>query len=64
MGLEASSLHADLLTVAFMSSFPFQELGVQEIWPEVEYLHLIVCLLKIVVELSQNSREAPSFFCE
>lgn len=62
MGLEPSSFHADVLTIAFMNSFPFQELGVQEIWPKVEHLHLTVCLLKIRVELSQNSREGPSFF--
>lgn len=62
MDLEPSGLYAGVLTIAFMNSFPFQELGVQEIWPKVEHLHLIVCLLKIIVGLSQNSREAPSFF--
>ena len=60
--LEPSSLHADVLTIDFMNRFPVQELGVQEIWPKVEHLHLIVCLGKIIVGLSQNSREAPSSF--
>ncbi|XP_064277324.1 ELKS/Rab6-interacting/CAST family member 1 isoform X9 [Passer domesticus] len=34
MNLEPSSLNADVLTIAFMNSFPFRELGVQEIHPK------------------------------
>lgn len=62
MGWEPLSLHADVLTIAFMNSFPFQEPGVREIHPKVEHLYLIMCLLEIIVGLSQNSREPPSFF--
>lgn len=62
MNLEPSSLHADVVTVAFMNSFLFQELGVQEICPKVEHLYLMVSLLEIIVGLSQNSRELPPFF--
>lgn len=61
MDLEPSSLHAGVLTIAFMNRFPFQELKVQEMSPKVEHLHFIVCLLEIIVGLSQNSTEAPSF---
>lgn len=51
MDLEPSSLHADVLTAAFMNSFPFQELGVQGIHPKVEHLYLVVCLLETIMGL-------------
>lgn len=59
MDLELSSVHADVLPNAFMSIVPFQEFAVWEIWPKVEYLHLMVYLLKIIVGLLQNARDAP-----
>lgn len=61
MGLELSSVCADVLANAFMSVIPFQEFAVWEIWPKVEYVHLTIYLLKIVVGLPQNTRDAPSW---
>lgn len=59
MELELSSVCADVLANAFMSVIPFQEFAVWEIWLKVEYLHLTIHLLKIVVGLPQNIRDAP-----